>query len=304
MRKFLVALAALALLAAACGSSATPSSPSSSTGGSPAATAADCVSQNGTALTTAGQLTVGTGNPAYPPWYTGGQTQGTQWKLTNPATGKGYESAVVYAVAGELGFSKDQVSWIPIPFDQTYAPGPKPYDFAIQQISYTDKRAQAVDFSESYYDANPALVALKGTPIATATTIAQLQGYRLAAPIGTTDYDFIKSTIQPSTPPGAYNSLADAIQALKAGQVDGIVVDLPDAYYITAVQLSDTGTIVGQFPPVSGASVEYFAMAFPKGDPLVACVNMALQALKSKGTLAALEKRWLSQVTGVPEIAG
>jgi polar amino acid transport system substrate-binding protein len=303
MRKVLVAVAAFGLLLAACAKSSTttqttspPAGGSTETSAAPA-TAADCA-KGVTSYVSPGALTIGTDNPAYPPWYAGDDTAGTNWKINNPATGKGFESAVAYAVAEKLGFSADQVQWVEVPFNQSFAPGPKSFDFDINQISYTPKRAQAVDFSESYYDVNPALVALKGTPITQATTLSDLKDFSLASQIGTTDYDYIVNVIKPNKEAGAYNSLADAVQALKSGSVDGIVVDLPTAFYITAVQIPN-GVIVGQFPPAGGQQ-EYFAMAFAKGNPLVQCVNMALEELKSDGTLQSIQDRWLSSKVSVP----
>jgi polar amino acid transport system substrate-binding protein len=200
-----------------------------------------------------------------------------------------------------MGFSTDHVQWTVAPFGQTYKPGPKDYDFAIEQISYSAKRAQAVDFSESYYDVNQALVGVKGTPITGATSIADLKPYALAAQIGTTNYDFITQTIQPDKEPGVYNSTADAVAALNAGQIDGIVVDLPTALYLADpyVQEVKNGVVVGQFQNLSG---EHFGMTFTKGSALVACVNLALEEMKSDGTLADITQTWLSKKTNVGEV--
>jgi len=302
MRRTMLALAALAIVAAACGGQepTTAGSPSGTPSGTSApATAAGCASQNAAALTNAGQLTIGTDNPAYPPWYAGGGTKGTGWKINNPATGKGFESAVAYAVADRLGFTKDQVQWTVVPFDQAFKPGAKPFDFDINQISITPKRAQAVDFSQGYYDVSSAVVAVGGTPIAKATSVSDLRQYRLATQIGTTDYDLIVNVIQPTPEAGAYNTLNDAVQALKAGQVDGIVVDLPTAFYMAAVQVPD-GVIVGQFPADASGAKDQFGMTFTKGSPLVACVNQALDELKADGTLQAIQDRWLAGVAGAP----
>lgn len=300
MRKLLATVAVFGLLLAACAKSSEPTgSPSAAGSESPTgvpATAADCA-KGVTSFVNAGTLTIGTDNPAYPPWYAGGGTQGTNWKINNPASGKGFESAVAYAVAGKLGFSNNQVQWVEVPFNQSFAPGPKSFDFDINQISYTAKRAQQVTFSESYYDVNQALVALKGTPITGATSLSDLKDYSLATQLGTTSYDYITNVIQPNKEAGAYNTLADAVQALKAGQVDGIVVDLPTAFYITAVQIPN-GQIVGQFP--SEAQQEYFGMVFTQGNPLADCVNQALDELKSDGTLQAIQDQWLSSKVSVP----
>ncbi len=306
MRKMLVAVAAAGLLLAACAGTENPVVTTSPAGGgtetsAAPATAASCAQQT-TSYINAGQLTIGTDNPAYPPWYAGGDTKGTSWKINNPATGKGFESAVAYAVADKMGFSSDQVQWVEVPFNQSFAPGPKSFDFDINQISYTNKRAQQVTFSDSYYDVNQALVALKGTSITGATSISDLKDFTLATQIGTTSYDYITNQIQPNKEPGAYNTLADAVQALKSGSVDGIVVDLPTAFYVTAVQIPN-GVIVGQFPNPEGQQPEHFGMVFAKDNALAECVNLALSELKSDGTLQAIQDQWLSSKVSVPVFA-
>jgi polar amino acid transport system substrate-binding protein len=266
-------------------------------------TAAACAQQDQGSFTTGGQLTVGTDNPAYPPYFAGGtDKKHSDWKFNDPYADKGFEDAVAYAVADRLGFSKSQVQWTVAPFNQTYAPGAKNYDFAIEQISYTKKRAQAVNFSESYYDVNQAIVSVKGNPITKATSIAGLRNFEIATQIGTTSYDFIKNVIKPTKEPGAYNSFADSVAALNAGQVDAIVVDLPTALYMADpfVQQVKHGVVVGQF--ATSAQGEYFGMTFSKGNPLVACVNQALDELKSDGTLQQITTTWLSEKTNVGRV--
>jgi len=295
VRKVLVGLAVLGLLSAACASE----NPVLSTGSpSIAGTAADCAKRV-TTYVSPGALIVGTDNPAYPPYFQGGAAKGSQWKLNDPATGKGFESAVAYAVAGAMGFSADEVRWAVAPFNQTYAPGAKSWDFAIEQISYSAKRARAVDFSDSYYDVNQALVAVKGSPITNAASLADLKGYTLAAPLGTTSYDYIVDVIKPTKEPGAFSSLSDTVAAINAHQVDGIVVDLPTALFIADpfVQEVKNSVVVGQFPTVG--TPEHFGMTFVKGNPLVGCVNQALAELKSDGTLQAITTKWLSEKTNV-----
>ena len=295
VRKLLVGMAVFGLLAAACAEE----NPVLSTGSPPAGeTAADCAKGVATYVS-ARALTIGTDNPAYPPYFQGGADKGSEWKLNDPATGKGFESAVAYAVAGAMGFSPDNVQWVVAPFNQTYAPGSKAWDFAIEQISYSAKRANAVDFSESYYDVNQALVAVKGTPITGATSLADLQGYTIAAPIGTTSYDYIVDVIKPTNEPGAFNTLSDTVASINAHQVDGIVVDLPTALFIADpfVQEVKNSVVVGQFPTVG--TPEHFGMTFVKGNPLVGCVNQALAELKSDGTLQAITTKWLSEKTNV-----
>jgi polar amino acid transport system substrate-binding protein len=246
-----------------------------------------------------GQLTIGTDNPAFPPWFGGGTPQGSPWEINDPSTGKGFESAVAYAVAEELGFSENEVEWVEVPFNQSFKPGPKDFDFDINQISYVPERDEAVDFSESYYDVNQALVAVGGTPIANATSLEELRQYKLGAPVGTTSFNYIEQNIQPEQDPGVYDTLNDAIRALENRQIDGVVVDLPTAFFITAVQIPN-GVIVGQFPTVG--QQEYFGMVFEDGNPLVECVNQALDRLKADGSLQAIQQRWLAEKTDAPVI--
>jgi polar amino acid transport system substrate-binding protein len=243
-----------------------------------------------------GQLTVGTDNPAYPPWYAGG-TKSSFWKVNDPATGKGYESATAYAVAKQLGFSPSAVHWTYVPFTRSFAPGKKPFDFDINQISYTPERAKVVTFSKSYYDVNQAIVVLKGTKIASVDSIAGLRPFKLGAQIGTTSYDFITSTIKPTTQPAAYQQNAAAVQALKNKQIDGLVVDLPTAFYVSAAQVPNS-EVLGQFD--SGGGAGYFGMVFAKGNPLAACVDQALAKLRANGTLQQLQQTWLAKATGAP----
>jgi polar amino acid transport system substrate-binding protein len=254
------------------------------------ALAANCPTIHG------GQLTVGTDNPAYPPWFGGNPPKGSKWKVSDPTSGKGYESAVAYAVAGQLGFRRSAVQWTYVPFNRSFAPGSKSFDFDINQISYTPARAKVVTFSNSYYDVNQALVVLAGSKIASATSIAGLRGYKLGAQLGTTSYGYIKDTIKPSQQPSVYQQNAAAIQALKNKQIDGLIVDLPTAFYISAVQV--TNAKVRQFPAVPGG--EHFGMVFAKGNGLTACVNTALSKLKANGTLARIQQTWLAKATGAP----
>jgi len=240
-----------------------------------------------------GALTIGTDNPAYPPWFGGDQGHG--WKISDPYSGKGYESAVAYAVARQLGYSKAKVKWVYVPFSKSFAPGKKSFDFDITQISYTPDRAKVVDFSSSYYDVNQAIVARKGTSIANARSIAALKPYTIAAQLGTTSLQFIRSTIKPRSL-RVYSTNDKAVFALKNKLVDGVVVDLPTAFYVTAAQVPNS-KIVGQFATKTG---EHFGMVFQKGNPLRACVNRALATLKRNGTLKRIQATWLSKVVSVP----
>lgn len=244
-----------------------------------------------------GKLTLATDNPAFPPWWGGGETR-PPWKVSNPYSGQGYESAVAYAVAKELGFTKAEVEWRHVPFAQSFRPGKKNFDWYMAQVSYTPERDRQVDFSNAYYYVNQALVARKGTPIARARSIAALRPFRLGAQLGTTSYQYIVDHIRPSSRPLAFRTNDLAIQALKNGQIDGIVVDLPTAFYVTAVQVED-GVIVGQFPN-RGGTRERFGMVFEQGNPLRRCVNRALNRLWANGTIKALQNRWLARVGGAP----
>ena len=240
-----------------------------------------------------GTLTIGTDNPAYPPWF--GGNQGHKWKISDPYSGKGYESAVAYAVAKQLGYPKAKVKWTYVPFAKSFAPGKKNFDFDITQISFTPARAKVVDFSDSYYDVNQAIVVRNGTPIAKVRSISGLKPYKLGAQLGTTSYQFIKSKINPKSLK-VYNSNDKAVFALKNKLVDGVVVDLPTAFYVTAVQVPNS-KILGQFASTTG---EHFGMVFQKGNPLRACVNKALATMKRNGTLKRIQSTWLSKVVSVP----
>ncbi len=248
-------------------------------------------------LVSDGKLTIGTDNPAFPPWFGGGVPKGSKWKVNDPNTGKGFESAVAYAVAKQLGFAKADVQWSYVPFNKAFAPGKKSFDFDINQISYTPVRAKVVAFSASYYDVNQAIVVLKGRPIASVKSVAGLRKYKLAAQLGTTSYQYIIKNIKPTTKPAVYDSNDKAVFALKNKQIDGLVVDLPTSFYVTAVQIPNS-KILGQFPSVGGQ--ERFGMVFEKGNSLVSCVNNALAGLKANGTLKQIQQTWLSRAAGAP----
>ena len=307
MRKLFAFLVVGSLLFAACAEDnptigGTGATATGGTGATTPATAADCAAANADAFKSPGTLTIGTDNPAFPPWFSGGETDAhSEWKFDDPYTGKGYEAATAYAVAEAMGFTKDQVQWVVAPFNQTYKPGDKDYDFAIEQISYSAKRDQAVDFSESYYDVQQALVAVKGSPIAGATSIADLAGYTIAAPIGTTSYDYIVANI-PDATAGSYTTLSDTVAALNAGQVDAIVVDAPTAFYLADpfVQEVKDGVVVGLFPPAG--EQEYFGLTFVTGSPLVQCANLALEQINADGTLDAIHQKWLVENTNVGQV--
>jgi len=243
-----------------------------------------------------GRLSLATDNPAFPPWWGGAAKK--PWQVSNPASGQGYESAVAYAVAKQLGFSKGQVSWSAVPFNNSFRPGKKPFDFYMAQVSYLPARAKNVSFSNSYYFVNQAVVANGGSAISRVKSVAGLRPYKLGAQVGTTSYDYIKDFIRPSQSPAVYDSNNDAIAALNAGQIDGIVVDLPTAFYVVAVQLDD-GTIVGKLP--QRGPREHFGMVFEKGSRLTRCVNRALNRLWANGTMKGLQRKYLAQA-GAPDL--
>jgi len=288
MRKVLISFAVIALAVAA----ATLGGRSEDAVAAPAS----CAKAN-LDLVKDGQLSIGTDNPAFPPWFAGGETKGRPWKINDPAKGKGFESAVAYAVAKRLGFTGTQVVWVYTPFNKTIAPGRKSFDFAINQVSYTPERAKALGFSASYYNVNQSIVGLKGKPIASVRSIAGLRKYKLGAQLGTTSYQHIVRNIKPSRSPAVYDTNDAAVAALKNGQIDGLVVDLPTAFYVTAVQVPN-GKIVGQF--AAKGNQERFGMVFRKGNPLVACVNNALANMKRTGVLKRIQQIWLAKVTGAP----
>jgi polar amino acid transport system substrate-binding protein len=282
-----VALAAVTAAAAAglaaCGSSASPSTSGSASAGTVSCTYAGIQSQ----LYQRGALTVATDKPAYPPWF----------EDNTPANGRGYESAVAYAIAKQLGFKPAQVQWAYEPFDASYAPGPKKFDFDINEISYTAQRATAVSFSTSYYDVQQALVALKGSPIATKHSPAQLKTYVYGDQIGTTSLAFITGSIEPTSQPKVFSTLNDVKQALQTKQIAAFVTDTPTAQYISSSEIPHS-EMVAQFP----SSGEHYGLLFTKGNPLVGCVNKAIATLRSDGTLAALQKQYLQIYLTVPTI--
>ena len=239
---------------------------------------------------TDGTLTIATDDPAYEPWFVD----------NDPTNGEGYESAVAYAIAEQLGYTADQVTWVKVPFNKVVQPGPKDFDFDVNQVSITEPRRKAVDFSSGYYDVVQTVITNKGSSIDGATSLAELADAKLGAQVGTTSYTAITDQIQPSQEPAVFDTNDQAVQALNNGQIDGIVVDLPTAYFMTAVQL-DKGVIVGQLPLVGG-EVEQFGAVLSKGSPLTACVSGAVDALREDGILDQINQEWLAQ-QGAPELS-
>jgi polar amino acid transport system substrate-binding protein len=239
----------------------------------------------------AGKLTFGTDDPVYPPWFADNK----------PESGQGFESAVAYAVATKLGYTKDQVTWTRVTFNNAIAPGPKKYDIDINEFSITEDRKKAVDFSSPYYDVTQAVITTKSSKIAGAKSIADLKSAKLGAQVGTTSLRAIDEVIKPSTGKQVFNNNDDAKKALQNGQIDGLVVDLPTAFYITSAEL-DNGVIVGQLPQPSGTP-EQFGLVLDKGSALTSCVSQAVDALRSDGTLKKAETQYLAGVSGAPVLS-
>ncbi len=289
-------LAALAVVAAGCGGEDDDGDAAGTTTAAETTGDSAC-GKDQLETTTDGKLTIGTDNPAFPPWFDGGTPKGSKWEINDPAKGQGFEGAVAYAVADKLGFAKNEVEWVVVPFDQSFKPGQKSFDFDVNQISIKPERAKNVDFSEPYYDVNQALVALKGSTLANAKTLAAVKDAKLGAQIGTTSLDYINDEIQPSEEASVYNTNTDVISALKAKQIDGIVVDLPTAFFVTAVEVPN-GTIVGQFP--DAGEQEQFGLVLAKDSPLTDCVDEAVTALRDEGTLDSIQQEWLADKANAP----
>ena len=286
MRKSLIGLLAVAgLTLSACGGSSTSSDTTAAEGTS----GNECTT--GKTLTE-GKLTIGTGNPAFSPWV----------ENDAPESGEGFEAAVAYAVATQLGFSTENVSWVRTSFDEAIQPGAKSFDFNLQQYSITDERKQTVSFSDPYYTTNQAIVGYADSAAASATTVAELQGLKFGVQSGTTSLEFLNTVVMPTNEPYVYDDNAAAKAALEAKQIDAIVVDLPTAFYISAVEIEGT-KVIGQFPAGEGTVADQFGLVFDLDSPLVECVNVALAALKDSGELAAIEQTWLSDKTSAPVIS-
>ena len=234
-----------------------------------------------------GVLTIATDEPVYGPWFDNNE----------PSNGKGYEAAVAYAVAKELGYSADKVEWVRVPFNNVVAPGCRNFDFDINEFSITPERAKVIDFSTGYYDVTQAVITVAGSKIANAKSIADLKGAKLGAQVGTTSYATITDVIKPTQDAAVFDTNDVAKQALANGQIDGLVVDLPTAFYITAVDL-ENGKIVGQFPAKKGG--EQFGLVLSKGSALTADVSKAVDTLRANGTLAKIEDQWLAAGASAP----
>ena len=289
MRRIIVAAAATTLIGsvvAACGTTSTTAGGSG--GSSPAVSAASCSNASiQKDLYTKGVLTVATDNPVYTPWF----------EKNKPSNGQGYESAVAYAIAHQLGFKPSQVVWVTEPFSSSYAPGTKKFDFDINEISYTPQRAQAVTFSNSYYDVQQAIVALKGSPIVTRHAAADLKKYLYGDQVGTTGLTYITNNIQPTQQPRVFDTLSEVSAALEAHRIDALITDTPTAQYMASAQLKHA-VLVAQIPSVG----EHYGLLFHLGNPLVTCVNKAIATLKANGTLHQLQQKYLQVYLTFPTI--
>ncbi|SEJ36207.1 ABC transporter substrate-binding protein [Demequina mangrovi] len=283
VRAGLIATTALStLMMAGCSSSDTETEASTSATASPEA------SETAVALETLteGKLTIATGEPAYEPWVVGDA----------PESGEGFEAAVAYAVAEELGFAAEDVVWVRSSFDSAIAPGAKDWDLNIQQFSITEERKNAVDFSSPYYTTTQAVVTVEGSAAADAASVADLADLKVGVPSGTTSYT-VAAEVLGDQNLAVFNSSEDTVLALNSGQIDAFVIDLPSAFYLAAVEL-DGGKILGQFEDATGG--DEFGFVLPKGSALTEAVTGAVDALTEDGTLAAIETEWLSDAVDVP----
>ena len=281
-------IAALALFAAACGGGSDSTGSGDETGGGSTGASASACAPGELDTVADGVLTVATDKPAYPPYF----------EDDDPTNGEGFESAVAYAIGKELGYPKAKVKWTVEPFDSSYAPGEKHFDFDVNQISITPVREKAVDFSAPYYRANQAVVALDGSEAAKATSLADLKDTKIGVQINTTSLSTVEEEIEPSSKPEVFNNSNDVVTALKNGQVEAVVVDLPTALYLTAAQVEDA-TVVGQFGKASG---EEWGALLAKESPLTGCVSEAIEALEASGELEQITQRWMSQAADAPQL--
>ncbi len=296
----LVLVVALAMLSAACGSDAaetttTAAETTTTEAATPTTELAACTVDN-LNLVTPGTLTVATGDPAFPPWVTdadGGFND-------DPTAKTGFEAALAYEIAAYLGFSDDQVEWVRTGFDEAIVAGPKDWDFNMQQYSITAARDEVVDFSVPYYVTSQALLVLNGSPYQNATTLEELKDAKLGAAIGTTSVAFIENVIQPTTPPNVYDENFDVVSAMNAGQIEGIVVDLGTAFYLSGSGDVPDSVVAASF---EAEAADEYGLLFADGNPLVECVNEAINALWADGTIDGLIADWLQDAAGVPVIS-
>jgi polar amino acid transport system substrate-binding protein len=285
-RLLLALLAAAALFVAACGGDDSDNQSSNEKAAStPAKLSCEKADLD---LVTGGQLTVGTDKPAFPPYF----------EDDDPTNGKGFESAVAYAIADQLGFDKSEVKWKVVPFNASFKPGPKDFDFDVNQISINEQRKRAVDFSDPYYTAPQGVIAPKGSAAASVSSLSELADKTIGVQIGTTSLDAVNASIHPSKQPKVFDDSNAVVTALKQGQVDAVVTDLPTAFYITAAQVP-SAKIVGQFSAPGG---DTWGALLEKDSKLTPCVSQAIGKLKSSGDLDKITQKWMGQSAGAPEL--
>ncbi len=297
MRRLVPAIAISALVLAACGSDDDSASGSETDSTEAAASDATDTTEAGAAsdlCTTTideGVLTIATGEPAFYPWVIDDA----------PETGEGFEAAVAYAVAAEMGYDTDTVVWVRTTFDEAIQPGAKNFDMNLQQYSITEERKENIDFSLPYFTSNQAIVALEGSPAEGATTVADLKDVKFGAQVGTTSLAFITDVIQPTQEPFVYDDNVGAKAALEANQIDAAVFDLPTALYVSGVEIEGS-SVVGQFPADAGGTTDQFGFVLEKDNPLTACVDAAITTITDNGELDAITQEWLADFTGAPVI--
>ncbi|HYO41813.1 MAG TPA: ABC transporter substrate-binding protein [Candidatus Limnocylindrales bacterium] len=313
--KGVTALALVATFAAACsGGAATPApsaaattapaesaaateAPSAAPTEAPSAAVAACAPAS-LQTKTAGKLTIGADNPAFPPYYQPSDPATDPWELGDPTNRLGFEGRVAWTIARNLGFVGDTVTWVVAPFNNAIGPGEKDFDIYLTQVSYSAERAQAVDLSDGYYDVAQAVVAAKDSPLSKVTSIAALKDFQFGAQVGTTSLETINTTIAPAKEAKVYDTNDLAVEALKNGQIDGLVVDLPTGFYIIGGGQFPDGVIAGQFPPKEGG--EHFSVVLDLGSSLTACVNSAIGQMRDSGELARITQEELSDNAGAP----
>jgi polar amino acid transport system substrate-binding protein len=303
----IVVMSVLAVAACTAGGSPSPSASGSASASvepsgaaSPSESASACAADS-LQTKTPGKLTIGSDNPAFPPYFEKSDPNPDPWELGDPTNGKGLEGATAYAIADALGFAKDDVVWVPVPFNNAIQPGEKDFDIYFAQVGATPERAQAVDLSDGYFDVVQAVVAKKDTPIANVKSLAELKNFHYGAQVGTTSLAYINDNIQPTTEPSVYDTNDAAIAALNAGQIDAIVADLPTTFYMRDNQITPegSGVIVTQLPPVG--DVEHFSVVLNKDSPLTDCVNQAIATIKADSTLPDIVQEWITS-KGAPTL--
>lgn len=283
-----LAAATLAAVAACAPEDSSTSAPTTQPSATAPTESSDPCAKDGLPVRTKGKLTIATDQPVYEPWF----------QDDKPESGKGFEGAVAYAVAKQMGFEQADVAWARVKFNNAIQPGPKAFDFDINEFSITEDRKKAVDFSSPYYDVSQAVIAMADSKIANAKSLADLKDARLGAQVSTTSYSVITDLVKPTVEPRVFPNNDNAKQSLQNGQIDGLVVDLPTAFFMTGAEIEGS-KIVGQFETGQGTP-EQFGLVLDKDSPLTTCVSKAVDALREDGTLDDLAQEWLADVAGAP----